>query len=53
MKKLVKNIKTPKEVSFFNKSSGETEKHTYIFDINKGKTNENNFYCKSLCRAGE
>lgn len=34
--KLVKNIKTPKEVSFFNKSSGETEKHTYIFDINKG-----------------
>ena len=35
-KRLVENIKTPKEVSFFNKSTGETEKHTYIFDINKG-----------------
>ena len=31
-KKLVDDLKTPKEVSFFNKSTGEIETHTYIFD---------------------
>ena len=34
--RLVENIKKPKVVSFFNKSTGENETHTYIFDINKG-----------------
>ena len=29
---LVNDIKTPKEVSFFNKLTGETETHTYVFD---------------------
>lgn len=33
--RLVENIKTPKTVSFFNKSTGETETHTYIFDLVK------------------
>ena len=33
--KLVENIKTPKVVSFYNKTTGENETHTYIFDINK------------------
>lgn len=31
-KKLVDELKTPKEVSFLNKSTGEIETHTYIFD---------------------
>ena len=31
-KKLVKDIKTPKKVSFFNKLTGENETHTYVFD---------------------
>ncbi|MBQ4030171.1 MAG: terminase large subunit [Bacilli bacterium] len=30
--KLVEDIKTEKKVSFFNKSTGETEEHTYVFD---------------------
>ena len=33
--KLVKNIKTPQEVSFLNKITGEVETHTYIFDEKK------------------
>ena len=33
--RLVKNIKTPQTVSFFNKTTGETETHTYIFDEKK------------------
>lgn len=33
--KLVKDIKTPKEVSFYNKLTNEMEKHTYIFDEKK------------------
>ena len=45
--KLVENIKTPKVVSFFNKSTGETETHTYIFDITKG-TRPINFIEKYL-----
>ena len=31
-KRLVDDLKTPKEVSFLNKSTGEIETHTYIFD---------------------
>ena len=33
--KLVKDIKTPKQVSFFNKSTGENETHIYVFDEKK------------------
>ncbi len=33
--KLVKEISIEKEVSFFNKTIGETETHTYIFDEKK------------------
>ena len=33
--KLVNDIKAPREVSFFNKTTGETETHTYIFDKQK------------------
>ena len=36
-KKLVDDIKTPKEVSFINHSTGEIEKHTYVFDEHKAK----------------
>ena len=34
-KKLVDDIKTPREVSFINQETGETENHTYIFDEKK------------------
>ena len=33
--RIVNDLKTPKEVSFFNKVTGETENHTYIFDEKK------------------
>lgn len=33
--KLVKDIKEPRTVSFFNKLTGENETHTYIFDEEK------------------
>ena len=33
--RLVNDIKTPKQVSFFNKVTGEVETHTYIFDEKK------------------
>ncbi len=33
--KLVKDLKTPKQVSFFNKSTGENETHIYVFDEKK------------------
>jgi hypothetical protein len=33
--KLVKDISCEKEVSFFNKSIGETETHVYVFDEKK------------------
>ena len=35
--KLVDDIKNEKTVTFQNKSTGETETHTYIFDIEKGR----------------
>ena len=34
-KKLLENIKTPQQVSFLNKTTGEVEKHTYIFEKEK------------------
>jgi phage terminase large subunit-like protein len=33
--RIVDDIKTPRQVSFFNKVTGETENHTYIFDEKK------------------
>ena len=30
--RLVNDMKNPREISFFNKSTGEIEKHTYVFD---------------------
>lgn len=35
-KKLVNDIKTPKQVSFFNEITEEEETHTYVFDENRG-----------------
>lgn len=35
--RLAKEVKTPKEVSFFNASTKEQETHTYRFDEKKGK----------------
>lgn len=35
--KLVKDIKTPREVTYYNKLTGENETHTYIFDEAKGQ----------------
>lgn len=34
--RLVRDIKTPHKVSFMNKTTGETETHTYIFNEKKG-----------------
>lgn len=36
-KKLVDNIKKPQKVSFLNKSTGEVEEHTYVFDETKAQ----------------
>ena len=36
-KKLVEDLKKPKQVSFFNKQTGEMETHTYIFDKKKAR----------------
>lgn len=36
-KKLVDDIKTPKQVTFYNKTTEENETHTYIFDEELGK----------------
>ena len=33
--KLVKDLKKPRKVSFYNKLTDETETHTYIFDERK------------------
>lgn len=35
-KKLVEDIKTPKQVSFFNAIAEENETHTYVFDERRG-----------------
>lgn len=49
--KLVKDIKTPKEVSFYNKSTGETETHTYIFDIKKAHRPIN--FIERICKQSK
>ena len=36
-KKLVDNIKKPQKVSFLNKTTGEIEEHSYVFDYDKAK----------------
>ena len=33
--RLVKNIETPETITFFNKLTGETETHTYVYDEEK------------------
>ena len=49
--RLVEDIKTPKEVSFFNKSTNETETHTYIFDIVKAHKPIN--FIERICKIWE
>lgn len=36
-KKLVADLKEPKQVTFYNEITEETETHTYIFDIKRGR----------------
>ena len=50
-KRLVDDIKTQKEVSFFNKSTGEVEKHTYIFD--REKANSCIKFIEKLCKQSK
>ena len=50
-KKLVKDVKTPKKVSFYNKSTGETETHTYIFDIKKAHRPIN--FIERICKQSK
>ena len=50
-KRLVEDIKTQKEVSFFNKSTGEVEKHTYIFD--REKANSCIRFIETLCKQSK
>lgn len=47
-KKLVDDIKHPKQVSFFNKITEENETHTYIFDEKKGNKPIN--FIEKYCR---
>ena len=49
--RLVEDIKTPKEVSFFNKSTNETETHTYIFDIVKAHRPIN--FIERICKQSK
>lgn len=49
--KLVKDIKTPKTVSFLNKTTGEMETHTYIFDEYKGHRPIN--FAERYCRQSK
>lgn len=50
-KKLVENIKKPKKVSFFNKTTGETETHTYIFD--EKKANRAIIFIEKYCKQSK
>ena len=36
-KKLVEDIKKPKEITFYNEITEETETHRFVFDIEKGR----------------
>ena len=47
-KKLVNDIKKPKQVSFFNEITEEEETHTYIFDEKKG--NKPIIFIEKYCR---
>lgn len=47
-KKLVDDIKHPKQVSFFNKITEENETHTYVFDEKKGNKPIN--FIEKYCR---
>lgn len=47
-KKLVDDIKKPKQVSFFNEITEENETHTYIFNENKGNKPIN--FIEKYCR---
>lgn len=47
-KKLVDDIKKPKQVSFFNKITEENETHTYVFDEKKGNKPIN--FIEKYCR---
>ena len=49
--RLVEDIKTPKEVSFFNKSTNETETHTYIFNIVKAHRPIN--FIERICKQSK
>lgn len=50
-KMLVENIKKPKVVSFFNKTTGETETHTYIFD--ESKANRAIIFIEKYCKQSK
>lgn len=49
--KLVNDLKTPKEVSFFNKVTGEEEKHIYIFDEKKSLRCIH--FCEKYCKQSK
>ena len=49
--RLNEEIKTPKEVSFFNKTTNETETHTYIFDIVKAHKPIN--FIERICKQSK
>ena len=49
--KLVNDLKTPKEVSFFNKATGEEEKHIYIFDEKKSLRCIH--FCEKYCKQSK
>ena len=49
--KLAEDIKTPKEVSFYNKLTNETETHTYIFDIQKAHRPIN--FIERICKQSK
>ena len=49
--KIMQDLKTPKTVSFFNKATGETETHTYIFDEYLAHKPIN--FAEKLCRQSK
>lgn len=49
--KLVKDLKTPKQVSFFNKATGENETHVYVFDEKKSLRCIN--FCERYCKQSK
>ena len=49
--KLVKDLKTPKQVSFFNKATGENETHVYVFDEKKSLRCIH--FCERYCKQSK